>query len=725
MKKTILSTVAFCALIFAGNAQVSNFDPTNAREGESVEYCRTHVLEAELKNNPAAAAVFEQDKQIRQAEAASGQTTTKGTIYYIPVVFHVLHNNGVENISDDQILDALDILNRDYALQNVDAANVVSEFNASNPNATVTPTNVEIQFRLATISPGNNYSDCFSGITRTVNAITDNGSNGNAQVDAIIAGNDVYNGQFPGDKYLNIFICGDIGGAAGYTYRPNNWIGTNMKNGIWVLHNYVGSIGTSSTYTSRTLTHEVGHWLGLPHPWGGTNNPGLSSNCSTDDTDDEPLIYDTPNTLGSTSCNLTEQTCGPLANVENYMDYSYCSKMFTPGQVYAMRTIVNSNVANRDNVISSSNLSLVGATGNPTLCKAEFTANRTSVCVGDQITFDDMTYNSVNGWNWTFAGGTPATSTAQNPTVTYNTPGLYTVTLEATDGSSTDTETKTSYIRVLPNPRAIPFIEGFEAYSTLNNIEEWEIYNPAGNGFELSTTVGQNSSKSARLMNYGQSAGNTDELISAPVDLSVLSSTDDVTLSFRYAYARRYTTNDEWLKVFVTGDCGDAWSQRKTIHGPLLGSNTVASSYTPSAGDWVTVHVTNILSTHYTDMFRYKFEFESDGGNNFYIDNINIYEGPASNELVNVVENGLEIDGLSVYPNPTENDLNVRFSVANAQNAELYVRDLSGKVVQSTTVQAAAGTNLVMMGTDKLAQGMYFLNIKVGASEQTVQFIVK
>lgn len=728
MKKTILSFLGMMTIAASSFSQTRTVDPQNVREGESVEYCVTHKKEADLLQNPSYVAAKEQDRITREQEMLNGVNQPKATVYYIPVVFHVLHNNGPENISDDQILDALAILNRDYALQNADANNVHADFNASTPGATVIPSNVEIQFRLATISPKNNYSECFSGITRTVNAITNDGSDGNAQVNAIVAGNDVFNGQWPGDRYLNIFICGDIGGAAGYTYRPNSFFpGTAMRNGIWVLHNYVGSIGTSSNFTSRTLTHEVGHWLNLPHPWGSTNNPGLASNCNTDDSDDSPLITDTPNTRGSTSCNLNENFCGPRANVENYMDYSYCSKMFTPRQVVAMRSAVNSNVANRDNLITTSNLNLVGANGNLSLCKAEFSADKTTICVGDQVTFDDQTYSVATGWSWNFAGGVPNVSTAQNPVVTYSTPGIYSVTLVATDGTNSDTEAKTSYIRVLPDGTTLPFLESFESYSTLAGVNEWEIFNPSGNGFELTTTAGHTGTKSAKLSNYNQPAGNTDELISAPLDLSGLTAADAITLSFRYAYRKRSSGNNECLKVFVSNDCGAGWAQRKTLCNTVLGSATSSSAYTPSSqADWETVHMTNITSSYFTENFRYKFEFESDGGNNFYIDDINIYEGAPSDVLVaDIVENGATIEGLSVYPNPTDNELNVRFSIANAENAYLTIQDVSGKTVQNHLLKANAGANLVMMNTSTLAQGMYFMQVRVGATYQTLQFVVK
>ncbi len=83
---------------------------------------------------------------------------------------------------------------------------------------------------------------------------------------------------------------------------------------------------------------------------------------------------------------------------------------------------------------------------------AEFSADSTTISVGNSVTFTDETLNTPTSWSWTFAGGTPGTSTAQNPTITYSTPGTYTVTLIATNAQGSDTETKVDYITVTMPP---------------------------------------------------------------------------------------------------------------------------------------------------------------------------------------------------------------------------------------------------------------------------------
>ncbi len=718
MKKSII-TLLFFAIASLGFSQQRVLDPTNMREGEKVEYCHTHTLHNQMmQNNPEYAAEYVKNQTKFNQELANYSGTQK-MIYKIPVVFHVLHYGGAENISDEQIYDALAILNRDYRALNADTASVQAEFKPLIAD-------VEFEFVLATKAPN---GVCFKGITRTFSPLSFVASSqeGGSQVTAIKNGNDVYQGEWAGNKYLNIFICGDIGGAAGYTMKP--WGNTAMSNGIWVLSDYVGSIGTSSVYTSRTLTHEVGHWFNLDHVWGGTNSPGLTTNCSSDDG-----VSDTPNCIGSNSCSLQANTCSGIDPyfgvdmkdpVENYMDYSYCSKMFTAGQKAFMVTAINSGTGGRNNLWKAANLTATGG-GQMVLCKADFVASQTTVCVGTSVQFTDDTYNAATGWNWAFQGGTPATSTAQNPSVTYSTPGVYQVSLTSTDGVSSDNETKVSYIRVLPVSTGIPYYEGFEAYSSLTN-SDWTVRNMNGNNaFELESTFGLSGSKCVKLVNYGQVGNNIDELESGSLDLSSLASTDIMTLSFRYAYRKKNTADDEWLRVFVSNNCGSTWTQRKTLHGSTLSSLTSSTSWAPAgASDWVTVHMTNVTPTFFVNNFRFKFEFDGANGNNIYLDDINLYKGSPSNTIVLGLEDQDLIQGVNLYPNPTEGDVHITFESLVAADAQIIVQEVNGKIAQEHTVKAATGSNLVLLDTQNLSNGMYFVKIRMNGSEKVMQFVVK
>jgi PKD repeat protein len=718
MKHIYTLFLAFFVLSITAQVKTKNtFDPSNAREGEAVEYCHQHKKMAALMQNPDYLyhRMLDSLEEIQLAK----KPIQKATVYKIPVVFHVLHNGGVENISDEQIFDCLDILNRDYRLLNQDANNVHPEFQGM-------PADIEVEFLLATKAPN---GQCFKGITRTLSAMSYDGADGGLQVDAIVAGNDVFNGTWPGNKYLNVFICGDIGGAAGYTTNPSGWSASQMTNGIWVLHDYVGSIGTSSVGTSRTLTHEVGHWLNLSHTWGSNNNPGNASSCSTDDN-----VQDTPNCIGVQACIMSSNTCNSdnaywgfdiRDNIENYMDYSYCSKMFTQGQKTRMRTALQSNNTGRANVISAANLVAVGAGTAPYLCKADFSSTRTTICVGDTLQFTDESYNLVNGWNWAFTGGTPATSTSQNPIVVYNSPGVYNVSLTATDGGTNDSETKNNFIRVLPAPATIPLWEGFESYASLNNLINWEVINQENNNaFTIENTTGYSGNQCAKLVNFGQVPSNIDELISSPIDLSVVPANGTVTLSFRYSYRKKLAADYEYLKVFITGDCGENWVQRKTLGGTQLSSIALATSWKPSTqADWTTVHMTNVTSNYFEQNFRVKFRFEGEGGNNFYLDDINLYGGSPSNTIVLGINKDQNLNDITLYPNPVQDELSLEYNATSASELTVSILDMAGKLIQSHRIQSNAGQNIIMMDTKELAAGKYTLLLQGNSGKITLPFI--
>lgn len=708
MKKLLCSIVALSTFIVSAQQQLIPFNKNNAREGESVEYCRQHTMQEHALATDAqfrSEFVVAQDNMERAARTMGAEKS--GTVYTIPVVFHILHTNGVENISDEQVFDAVAVLNRDFRKLNADANTVKSDFLGLVADA-------EIQFRLATKAPN---GTCFNGITRTVSSLTDGGS-GQQQLYTAMNNNNVYQGTWDHTKYLNIIVAKNIGGAAGYTFLPGS--SQAYYNTIFILQEYVGRIGSGTEYRSRSLTHEVGHWLNLKHTWGDGNEPGSQSNCNMDDG-----VADTPNTRGVQSCNLNENACGPLANVENYMDYSYCSKMFTTGQVNRMRSAITSS--SRSNLWSASNLALVGADGVLSLCKADFEADKRVVCVGTTVRFVDRSFNTVTGRTWNFPGGTPSSTTAATVDVTYNTPGVYAVTLTATAGAATETETKTQYITVLANS-GLPFYEGFEGYTTLNDANgRWEVVNSGGtNQFEVTTEAAKTGQKSVRLRNYAdRGTSNLDELISQPFDLTG-QQLDDVVLSFRYAFRRTNTTNTDKLVIYMSRDCGDSWDIRRTLTSPTMSSAVVSNNWVPSSSDFVTFHMpfnTSYFTNYFGEGFRFKFSFFGGTGNNFFLDDINLYNGSQSDEPVMAIDNVDGLTGVNIFPNPAQEELNVVYDLPGADVVNVVVMDVTGKVLSSTTVQSNAGTNVVVLDNTNLSAGSYLVNVVTSTSKKTMQFV--
>ena len=129
------------------------------------------------------------------------------------------------------------------------------------------------------------------------------------------------------------------------------------------------------------------------------------------------------------------QTSTEMNPVHTYM---------TPG-TYTVTLRVENTLGN--DTKTRTNYITVNPNTNPPV--ADFAASETEVNIGGTVTFTDLTENIPTSWEWTFEGGTPATSTEQNPSVTYSEPGEYTVTLVAHNAYGSDTETKTEYITVI------------------------------------------------------------------------------------------------------------------------------------------------------------------------------------------------------------------------------------------------------------------------------------
>lgn len=90
---------------------------------------------------------------------------------------------------------------------------------------------------------------------------------------------------------------------------------------------------------------------------------------------------------------------------------------------------------------------------------AGFSANDQNICQGTTVNYTDASTNAPTSWTWSFPGGSPSSSTAQNPTVVYNTPGTHNAQLIATNGDGSDTILFTNYITVNASPAAPTIID--------------------------------------------------------------------------------------------------------------------------------------------------------------------------------------------------------------------------------------------------------------------------
>lgn len=616
--------------------------------------------------------------------------------YVIPVVVHIIHNNGLENIADEQVYDAIRILNDDYNKQNPDWPNV-------HPDFVDRVGDVGIKFRLAQKDP---QGACTNGITRTVSSLT---NVGDFEMTQLI--------QWPRDRYMNVWVAAVASGAAGYTYYPqwlNNW---PEADGIVVLSTYMGSIGTSSPSRSRVLSHEVGHWLNLKHAWGDSNEPGDESNCFMDDE-----VEDTPLTRGWTACVMNGASCGSLRdNVENYMEYAYCSKMFTEGQADRMIAALTSPIAQRNSLWQAANLLQTGVSGTGYLCVAQFSNDRYEVCAGNSVAFRDESYNNIVERFWSFPGGTPASSSDPSPVVSYNEPGTYAVSMSVGDGTNATTVEKLSLITVLPSiGQAVPFAESFENQTSVD--VDWVIRDRDGDGsFQVSDAAAFTGARSIRLSNSAALAGRFDDLGSSSLDMSQASS---IRISYRYAYAQRSGSNDDRLRVFVSRDCGVTWSLRQHLRGgsTLSTAGIVPGPFIPNGPEqWGYAEIENISAAYHTNSFRIRFEFHSDGGNDLYLDDININGQAVGISAIEQRGGG----SMAIVPNPAKDQAHVVLVMEDAGELRLELLDALGRSVAAPTVHyLMPGPQRVELPVQELASGSYILVARMPNDRRFTQAFV-
>ena len=227
----------------------------------------------------------------------------------LPIVFHIAHTGSTSetNISDDQVLSQLDVLNEEFE-------------------------DSKIQFCLAARDPEGNPT---SGITRTdMSSNTEYMTNGISNGQGVGANQTQVKseaGCWNPDEYINYYVVSEINGndggngVQGFAYLgPTN----DCRDGVVCLYNVTGNVGTLKLGRELGFTgvHEVGHHLSLYHTFSNSLDCE-ETNCETQG----DQVCDTPPTLSNTSCN--NPSC-PDALVENFMDYTVesCKESFTVGQ---------------------------------------------------------------------------------------------------------------------------------------------------------------------------------------------------------------------------------------------------------------------------------------------------------------------------------------------------------------------------------------------------------
>ncbi len=340
----------------------------------------------------------------RQSGGVQGQEKMD---FVLPVVVHIIHQNGPENVSDAEVLQAIDWLNDGFANTNYYDQGVGVD--------------TRIQFCLAKRDPGGNAT---SGINRVVSPLTD--------VTNDLAMKDL--SRWDPNRYINIWLVKVAGGAGGYATLPSSH--GSPSDGIVMLAEKIKEVGSGHS----TMIHELGHYLGLYHTFQGgcTNNDCLL---------DGDRVCDTPpdgTTAPPPTCFIAVNSCSSDTNsgwsadqddiIWNYVDYGNyaCRAGYTQGQADRMAYFVE-NV--RFSLLNTE--ACIDPCPNPYV--ASFTADQTNILMGETVNF---TNTSTGGDNYTWqVNGVTFSTNPNNAAYTFSDgAGDYIVSLICTTADPNCTE---------------------------------------------------------------------------------------------------------------------------------------------------------------------------------------------------------------------------------------------------------------------------------------------
>jgi PKD repeat protein len=471
----------------------------------------------------------------------------------------------------------------------------------------------------------------------------------------------------------------------------NGWnANTAATTGGASIHHPAGDIKKISTFTGNTVSTQWGsasgsHWRVT---WSSNaNGYGVTEGGSSG----SPLFN------GSQGYVIGTLTGGG----------SYCTAQTAPDQYgkMAFHWTSNGTATNRQlkpwlDPTNSGVLQLAGSNDPcsvvvPTAPVANFVANTTNIVPAITVQFTDLSTGLPTSWAWTvapatgwaYAAGTSATS--QNPQITFNTVGQYTITLTATNALGSDSEIKNNYIVVAastgPCTGSSATCDEFINNVNLNTINNTSTCSTGGyaNYTTTTTTIAKGSSYSLTVIpgtpGQANSAYNDDE-IAAWIDFNNNNSFNDPGEQVGYVLVAT-----GWSNVFNFTVPTSA-----TIGNVLM---RVRISYSPDGA------IAPCGQSTYGEVEDYTVNITASSG---------------------LTENPLE--AISVYPNPTENELFVDMKNIDTDVTRIEILDLSGKVLQVVPANQVA---IMKMNTSNLAQGMYQIRILSDEYTVTKRFVKK
>lgn len=347
----------------------------------------------------------------------------------------------------------------------------------------------------------------------------------------------------------------------------------------------------------------------------------------------------------------------------------------------------------------------------PQVDKLSYTMN----CVTDTFYFEDHSILNHQGatWQWSFPGGTPATSTQRNPKVVYNAPGTYTATLIVTDNlNQSDTNSLTIVVSAYQVNTYLA--EGFQSgfppagwwLENADNDAQWSLATNAG-GYGQST-------QSSLFDNYNyDSQGHSDDL-RIRTNMTLQSSH---WMKFDRAYSLYGAPYSDTLEVLVSTDCGATFTSVYLKGGSQLATapSQQSSTFVPTSSQWATDSVDLsawMTSTDVLIAFRNHGHF----GQALYIDNINLSPMVGIHDIVS--QNG----NAGLYPNPVASGAALTLLSDRNETFTVEVFDSEGRLLLREQHQNG---DQFQPCSSNLVPGIYYYRLSSETMIRNNRFIVR
>jgi PKD repeat protein len=398
---------------------------------------------------------------------------------------------------------------------------------------------------------------------------------------------------------------------------------------------------------------------------------------------------------------------------------------------------------------------------------ANFGASNFIGCPGLGVQFTDYSAGQPTSWSWSFPGGSPSTSTAQNPFVVYNTPGTYSVTLTATNATGPDTQTFNNMITISPS-QAAPTATGkticgpvsvtlTATPSAPGSVHWWNA--PSGG-----TLLGTGNTLTSTLwgtqtiyVDESFPAGNID--IVGPPDKTLGGGASFTASDIRGLYfdvLKAVTINS--VKVYAT-TAGIRTIEIIDANGNLVTDTTLnipASATTPAT---VTINRTVYPGTNYFIKFRGNvdcwrnsdgaaYPYTDGGSNSIVITNSNagspgyyyfFYDWQFTNIVCNtgrtpvVITDTCSLTGvndlfvnnqLDIFPNPNNGQFSVSFHTEKNDNYTVKVTNTIGQTVYEEKLDNFSGNYSNKIDITSFNKGVYMLSVSNSKNETVKKVLV-